>query len=125
MFRTVIPSIISSSKLLIQQQAHVKQLLLTAAIGNEMELRYISSRKNSTNVFRKNKHKCLPQKQAQMSSVKTSTNVFRKKAQMSSAKTNTNLFRKNKHKCLPKNKHKCLPQKQAQISSAKTSTNIV
>ena len=38
MFRTVIPSIIRSSRLHIQQQAYVKQLLLPAASGDEMEL---------------------------------------------------------------------------------------
>jgi len=37
MFRTVFPSIIRSSKLHIQQQAYVKQLLLPAASGDEME----------------------------------------------------------------------------------------
>ena len=37
MFRTVFPSIISSSKLHIQQQAYVKQLLLPAASGDKME----------------------------------------------------------------------------------------
>jgi len=36
MFRTVFPSIIRSSRLYIQQQAYVKQLLL--ASGNEMDL---------------------------------------------------------------------------------------
>ena len=40
MFRTVVSSIIRSSKLHIQQQAYVKQLLLPAAIGDEMELGY-------------------------------------------------------------------------------------
>jgi hypothetical protein len=38
MFRTVFQSIIRSSELYIQQQAYVKQLLLRAASGNEMEL---------------------------------------------------------------------------------------
>jgi hypothetical protein len=38
MFRTVFSSIIRSSRLHIQQQAYVKQLLLPAVIGNEMEL---------------------------------------------------------------------------------------
>jgi hypothetical protein len=37
MFRTVSPSIIRSSRLYIQQKAYVKQLLLPAANGNEME----------------------------------------------------------------------------------------
>ena len=37
-FRTVFPSIIRSSKLHIQQQAYVKQLLLPAASGDETEL---------------------------------------------------------------------------------------
>jgi len=37
MFRTVFPSIIRSSKLRIQQQMYVKQPLLPAAIGDEME----------------------------------------------------------------------------------------
>jgi hypothetical protein len=37
-FRTVFPSIIRSSRLRIQQQVYVKQLLLPAAIGDEMEL---------------------------------------------------------------------------------------
>ena len=39
MFRTVFQSIIRSSKLRIQQTLYVKQLLLPAAIGDEMELR--------------------------------------------------------------------------------------
>ena len=38
MFRTVFPSIIRSSKLHIRQQAYVKQLLLSAASGHEMEI---------------------------------------------------------------------------------------
>ena len=38
MFRTVFPFIIRSSKLHIRQQAYVKQLLLPAASGDEMEL---------------------------------------------------------------------------------------
>jgi len=38
MFRTVFPSIITSSRLHIQQQAYVKQQLLPAASGDEMEL---------------------------------------------------------------------------------------
>jgi hypothetical protein len=38
MFRTAFPSIIRSSRLHIQQRAYVKQLLLPAASGNEMEL---------------------------------------------------------------------------------------
>jgi len=42
MFRTAFPSIIRSSKLRIQRR-YVKQLLLPAAIGDEMELRSISS----------------------------------------------------------------------------------
>jgi hypothetical protein len=37
-FRTVFPYIIRSSRLRIQQQVYVKQLLLPAAIGDEMEL---------------------------------------------------------------------------------------
>jgi len=37
-FRTVFPSIIRSSRLHIQQQAYVKQLLLPAASGNELEM---------------------------------------------------------------------------------------
>jgi hypothetical protein len=43
MLLTVVPSIIRSSKLHIQQQAYVKQLLLPAAIGDEMERSSISS----------------------------------------------------------------------------------
>jgi hypothetical protein len=38
MCRAVTPYIISSSKLHIQQQAYVKQLLLPAASGTEMEI---------------------------------------------------------------------------------------
>jgi hypothetical protein len=34
MFRTVFPSIIKSSRLYIQQQVYVKQILLAAASGN-------------------------------------------------------------------------------------------
>jgi len=37
MFRTVFPSIIRSSRLRIQQQAYVKQLLLPATSRDEME----------------------------------------------------------------------------------------
>jgi hypothetical protein len=37
MFRTVFPSIVRSSRLYIQQQAYVKQILLPAASENEME----------------------------------------------------------------------------------------
>jgi hypothetical protein len=37
MFRAVFPSIIRSSRLFIQQQAYVKQILLPAASGNEMK----------------------------------------------------------------------------------------
>jgi hypothetical protein len=37
MFRTVFPSIIRSSELHIQQQAYVKQVLLPAVRGDEME----------------------------------------------------------------------------------------
>jgi hypothetical protein len=40
MFRTVFPSIIRSSRLYIQQQAYVKQILLLAASGDEMELQF-------------------------------------------------------------------------------------
>ena len=40
MFRTVFPSIIRSSKLYIRQQAHVKQLLLPAVSGNEIEMEF-------------------------------------------------------------------------------------
>ena len=40
MFRTVFPSIIRSSRPHIQQQAYVKQLLLPAASGDEMELSF-------------------------------------------------------------------------------------
>ena len=36
MFRTAFPSVIRSSRLHIQQQAYVKQLLLPAASGDEM-----------------------------------------------------------------------------------------
>ena len=43
MFRTVVPSIIRSSKLHIRQQAYVKQLLLPAGSGEEMERSSISS----------------------------------------------------------------------------------
>jgi len=38
MFRMVFPSIIRSSRLYIQQQAYVKQILLLLASRNEMEL---------------------------------------------------------------------------------------
>ena len=38
MFRTVFPSIIRSSRLHIRQKVYVKQLLLPAASGDEMEL---------------------------------------------------------------------------------------
>jgi len=41
MFRTVFPSITMSSKLCIRQQVYVKQTLLPAAIGDEMELHLI------------------------------------------------------------------------------------
>jgi hypothetical protein len=40
MFRTVFPSIIWSSGLYIQQQIYVKQVLLPAASGKEMELQF-------------------------------------------------------------------------------------
>jgi len=40
MFRTVFPSIIRSSRLYVQQQAYVKQILLLLANGNEMELQF-------------------------------------------------------------------------------------
>jgi hypothetical protein len=40
MFRAVVPSIIRSSRLHIQQQAYVKQLLLPAASGDEMEVSF-------------------------------------------------------------------------------------
>jgi len=40
MFRTVFPSIIRSSRLHIQQQAYVKQLLIPAASGDEMEMEF-------------------------------------------------------------------------------------
>jgi len=40
MFRTVFPSIIRSSKLHIRQQACIKELLLPAASGDEMELQF-------------------------------------------------------------------------------------
>ena len=43
MIRTVFPSIIRRSRLHIQQQACVKQLLLLVASVDEMELSYISS----------------------------------------------------------------------------------
>jgi len=42
MIWTVFLSIIRSSKLRIQQQTYVKQLLLPAAIGDEMKLHLIS-----------------------------------------------------------------------------------
>jgi hypothetical protein len=45
MFRTVSPSIIGSSRLHIQQQAYVKQLLLPAASGNEMEIYLVPTSK--------------------------------------------------------------------------------
>jgi len=41
MFRTAFPSIIRSSRLHIQQEAYVKQLLLPAASGDEMELQFV------------------------------------------------------------------------------------
>jgi hypothetical protein len=40
MFRTVFPSIIRSSRLHIQQQAYVKQLLLPAASGNRSSISF-------------------------------------------------------------------------------------
>jgi hypothetical protein len=43
MFWTVFPSVIKSLRLHIQQQAYVKQLLLSAASGDEMELSSILS----------------------------------------------------------------------------------
>ena len=43
MFRTVFPSITRSSKVHIRQQAYVKELLLPAASGDEMELSRVPS----------------------------------------------------------------------------------
>ena len=53
MFRTVFPSIIRSSKLRIRQKAYVRQLLLPASSGDEMEIQLLMmDGKNVRNTYR-------------------------------------------------------------------------